>query len=185
MEEVEKENNAEISVPETVDVPVLEVEFDKFIEISEKINLVDSLSLISMANHVKDYSNREKYPIVDLVNELLECQKEENNWRISNHTVVEYQNNENKIQFLDKTICDAGRIIIISKMNTVFIVPGEKSIKEGNCQPNQIIKLTNLISSQLFLMKFRDIKQEDGDGFDLRVEYALISKKSEANDAKN
>ena len=170
---------------ETIDVPVLEVEFDKFIEITQRINLIDSIKLISMPNHIKTYSNRDECHIIDLVNGLLEYQKEENSWRIEEHKVVEYANNENNVQFLDKTIFGAERVIIISKMNSAFIIPDEKSIKEGKCQPNQIIKLTNLISSQLFLMQFNDIKQENGDGFDLRIEYALISKKSSQDNGSN
>lgn len=161
---------------DTIEVPVLELDFEKFLELSKKINIIDCITLFSMPNHVKSYSNQETTPVGDLILELIEYQKEENEWRISKHPVQNYSVENNTAKFLDKTITDAARIIIVSKMNSVFIIPGEDSIKNGNCQPNQIIKLSNLISSQLFLLQFKDIKEEGSENYDLQVEFALIDR---------
>lgn len=161
---------------DTIEVPVLELDFDKFLELSKKINIVDCITLFSMPNHVKSYSNPEKTPVGDLILELIEYQKEENEWRISKHPVQNYSVENNSARFLDKVITDAARVIIVSKMNSVFIIPGEDSIKNGNCQPNQIIKLSNLISSQLFLLQFKDVKEEGSENYDLQVEFALIDR---------
>lgn len=163
-------------IEETIEVPVLELEFEKFLEICSKINLVDSILEFSMPNHLSSYADRDKSPIANLVEELLEYQKPENSWRVTEHKVVEFAIKEGAITYLDKTIFDASRIIIISKLNSAYIIPGERSISEGKCQPNQIIKLSNMISSQLFLLQFKDVKEENSDKFDLRVEYALINR---------
>lgn len=161
---------------ETIEVPVLELEFEKFLEICNKINLVDSILEFSMPNHLNTYADREKAPIANLIEELLEYQKPENSWRVTEHKVVEFSIKDGAINYLDKMIYDASRIIIVSKLNSAYIIPGEKSIKEGKCQPNQIIRLSNMISSQLFLLQFKDIKEDGSDKFDLRVEYALINR---------
>jgi len=161
---------------DTVEVPVLELTFDKFLELSKKINIIDCITLFSMPNHVKTYSDPEKTPIGDLILELIEYQKEENEWRISKHPVQDYTIENNTAKFLDKSITDAARVIIVSKMNSVFIIPGENSIKNGNCQPNQIIKLSNMISSQLFLLQFKDVKEEDSEKYNLQIEFALIDR---------
>ena len=161
---------------ETIEVPVLELEFEKFLEICSKVNLVDCILEFSMPNHLNSYSDREKAPIATLIEELLEYQKPENSWRVTELKVVEFAIKEGAITYRDKTIFDANRIIIVSKLNSAYIIPGEKSIKEGKCQPNQIIKLSNMISSQLFLLQFKDVKEENSDKFDLRVEYALINR---------
>jgi hypothetical protein len=76
----------------------------------------------------------------------------------------------------DKTVYDSDRVIVISTINSIYIVPGERSIKEGNCKPNEIIKLTNLLSSQIFLLKFADIPNETDGGYDLKVEFKLVEK---------
>lgn len=161
---------------DTIEVPVLELEFENLIEICKKINLVDSVTVFSMPNHVKTYSKRDEKPVSDLVMELLDYQKEENEWRLKSYKVQELAVVDNSIKVLDKTIIDAARIVVISKMNSVFIIPGEESLKNGNCLPNEIIKLSNLISSQLFLLQFKDVKEEGSNNYDLRVEFNLINR---------
>lgn len=163
-------------VEDTIEVPVLELEFENLIEICKKINLVDSVTVFSMPNHVKTYSKRDEKPVSDLVMELLDYQKEENEWRLKSYKVQELAVVDNSIKVLDKTISDAARIVVISKMNSVFIIPGEESLKNGNCLPNEIIKLSNLISSQLFLLQFKDVKEEGSNNYDLRVEFNLINR---------
>ena len=96
---------------EMIEVPVLELEFENFIEICKKINLVDSITIFSMPNHIKTYSNREEKPVSDLVMELLDYQKEENAWRLKVHKVQELSVIDNAIKFLDKTIFDSNRTI--------------------------------------------------------------------------
>lgn len=161
---------------DTIEVPVLELEFENLVEICKKINLVDSVTVFSMPNHVKSYSNRDEKPVSELVMELIDYQKEENEWRLKTHKVQELVVTDNIIKILDKTIYDAARVVVISKMNSVFIIPGEESLKSGNCLPNEIIKLSNLISSQLFLLQFKDVKEEGSNNYDLRVEFALINR---------
>ena len=163
---------------ETVEVPVLELEFENFLEICKKINLVDSVTVFSMPNHVKTYTDREKKPVSDLVMELIDYQKPENEWRLKVHKVQELAVDNDSIKILDKTISDAARIVIISKMNSAFIIPGDKSIKSGNCQPNEIIKFSNMISSRLFLLQFNDVKEEGSNNYNLRVEFNLINRTS-------
>lgn len=169
---------------ETVAVPVLEIEFAKLLQICEKINIADSCTFISMPNHVKAYSNRETMHISELVNMLLEFEEPDNAWRLDKQTVVEMKNSPNSIILSDKVICDSDRVIVISKLNSVYIIPGERSIKEGNCKPNEIIKLTNLLSSQIFLLKFSDIPNENDGGYDLKVEFNMVQKPSIKSEPK-
>lgn len=169
-----------VDEPQEVEVPVLELEFNNLLQICKRINLVDSGAYINMPNHVKTYADPEKKPIKDLITELLSFEEDDNSWRINPIKIEELIATEEFIKVGEKTIYDADRIIIISKMNTIFIIPGEKSIKEGKCQANEIIKLTNLISSQLFLLRFNDVKN-DTDGYDLKIEYQLINRTAVQN----
>lgn len=170
---------------DTIEVPVLEIEFAKFLQICERVNIIDSCLFFSMPNHSRDYANREKINVADLVNTLLDFEKEENSWRVTKKTVVDLTQGEKSIIIGDKTLLDSDRVIIISKMNSAYIIPGEKSIKEGGFLPNEIVKLTNMISSQLFLLRFNDIPDEEKGGFDLKVEYSLIDRtKAKLNHAE-
>ena len=161
---------------ETVAVPVLEIEFNKLLQICEKINIADCCTFISMPDHVKAYSNRENIHISKLVGMLLEYEDPDNAWRLDKQTVVEMKTSSDSIILSDKVIYDSDRVIVISKINSVYIIPGERSIKEGNCKPNEIIKLSNLLSSQIFLLRFSDIPNENDGGYDLKVEFNMVQK---------
>jgi hypothetical protein len=163
---------------ETIAVPVLEIEFAKLLQICEKINIADSCTFISMPDHVKAYSNRETIHISKLVGMLLEYEEPDNAWRLDKKTVLEMKTEPNGIVLDDRAILDSDRVIVISKINSVYIIPGERSIKEGNCKPNEIIKLTNLLSSQIFLLRFSDIPNEKDGGYDLKVEFNMVQKPS-------
>jgi hypothetical protein len=156
----------------------LEIEFAKLLQICEKINIADSCTFISMPNHVKAYSNRETMHISELVNMLLEFEEPDNAWRLDKKTVLELKSTENSISFDGRTIYDSDRVIVISKINSVYIIPGETSIKEGSCKPNEIIKLSNLLSSQIFLLRFNDVPNEKNGGFDLKVEFSMVQRQS-------
>jgi hypothetical protein len=161
---------------EVTEVPVLEVEFAKFLQICEKINIVDSCKFFSMPDHSKKYSERATMPVSELMTMLLDFETEENSWRVNQKTVVDLATQGDKIIIGDKTLFDSNRIIIISRLNSAYIVPGERSIKEGGFMPNEIVKLSNFFSSQLFLLRFSDVPDEKSGGFDLKVEYSLIDR---------
>lgn len=170
-------------IQETVEVPVLEIQFDKLIQICESINIVDSVTLFSMPNHSKTYADRSQLPVSELISTLLSFEDEENKWRVNHKTVVDLVSRADHIQIGDKKIFDSERVVVISKMNSVYIIPGEQSIKRGGFLPNEVVKLSNLISSQLFLLRFKDIPNEKEGGFDLKVEYSLIDRKKIQNNA--
>ena len=174
-----------MSEENTVEVPVLEIEFDTLLEMVKKINLVDCITLFSMPNHLKVYGDSEKTSIGNLMMELVEYQNEENSWRLEKHIVKDFSIENNSIKILDKAIFDTQRIIIVSKMNSIFIIPGENSIKNGNCLPNQIIKLSNLISSQLFLLRLNDVKDKETGKFNLQADFAMIERNFETNKDEN
>lgn len=159
-----------------IEVPVLEIEFNDFLKICEKINIVDSGAFISMPNHSKSYSDKENVHIKDIVTELLNYQREENKWRLTPFTLCDVETTSESFKIGNKTLFDSSRIIIISKMNSAFIIPGEKSIAEGGFLPNEILKVSNMISSQLFLLRFTDVKNEEQDGYDLKIQYSLIDR---------
>jgi hypothetical protein len=159
-----------------MEIPVLELEFSKVIELCKKINIVDSVTYYSMPDHVKKYENREQYSIDVLINELIGYQTDENKWRLREDKVIDFQCGDDYLKVGDKTIYDSSRIIIISKINSIYIIPGERSIAEGNCTPNEIIRLSNLISSQFYLLRFNDVENEDKTGYDLKVDYMVIDR---------
>lgn len=171
------ENTETVENTETpMEIPVLELEFPKLVEICKKINIVDNVTYYSMPEHIKKYENREQYSIDTLINELFSYQSDENKWRLKDNKVVDFLCEDDCLKIADKTIYDSSRIIIISKINSIYIIPGERSIAEGNCAPNEIIRLTNLISSQFFLLRFSDIENEDKSGYDLKVDYVIIDR---------
>lgn len=156
----------------TVQVPVLELEYDKLVEILKNVTDIDAVTTISMPNHVKEYATKDKITIGNLVNELVSYEQGgEHEWRLRREwnvgggTMV-----DGNIAIAGKTLYDAYRVIVIAKMNAVYIIPGEKSIKEKEFQPNEIIKLTNLLSRQLFLLSFEDVMADDRPGgYDLKI----------------
>lgn len=160
---------------ETITIPVLELEYSKLLELCQRINIIDTLTYISMPNHVDAYASKDKTSIAALVDELVGYEsKEENKWRIERKPAVDIKVSKDSFAFGERVIYDAKRIIVISQMNSVYIIPGERSIKEGRCKPNEIIKFTNLVSSQYFLLKFDDVPKENNDGYDLKVSFMIV-----------
>lgn len=166
-----------MSEEETISIPVMEIEYDKFVEICNKNNYIDSLTIYSMPNHSKFYSIREDFSIADLIQTLYDYNYEENSWRLEKKPVVDIKVQDNVIKFLDKQLFGAERVIILPKNNSVYIIPDEESIKNGGFKANEILQFSNLISVKMFLMKFIEEPNEDGTNFDVKIEYELVEGK--------
>ena len=174
----EKDTNI-IDVDETVAVPVMETDFNELIKIIKLVNIADSVHLISLPKHVS-YYNSEKISLETGVKEILGYYNDETEfWRIKEKKIEPLGLENDGVKIFDKTIFDANKIIIISKLNSVFIFPGERSIKEGNCLPNEVIRLINLVATKSFLMQFSDEEDEETKKNKLHVEFIPIGKKTE------
>ena len=75
-------------------------------------------------------------------------------------------------------------MVIISKLNSIFIFPGERSIKEGKCSANEVIRLINLIATKSFLMQFTDIEDEKTKENKLHVDFVPIGENINNNAEK-
>lgn len=168
--------------PEEVAIPVMETDFEELAKIINLVNVADSINIISLPRHVSTYTNEEKNSLEEVIKEILSYYNDQNeHWRIKELKIQPVGLDNDTVRIADKVIYDTNKVIVISKLNSVFIFPGERSIKEGNCSPNEVIRLINLIATKSFLMQFNDVEDEETKQHKLHVNFALIGENPPQN----
>lgn len=166
---------------EIIPVPVMETDFNELFKIIKLVNVVDSINLVSLPNHVSYYCN-ENTSLETTIKEILSYYNSENDfWRIKESKIQPVGIEDDTIRFADKVLYDASKVIIISKLNSIFIFPGERSIKDGGCSANEVIRLINLIATKSFLMQFNDIEDENTKENKLHVNFIPIEENIKNN----
>ena len=169
---------------EIIPVPVMETDFNELFKIIKLVNVVDSINLVSLPNHVSYYC-KEGSSLESTVREILSYYNNENDfWRIKESKVQPVSIENDTIRVADKVLFDAVKVVIISKLNSIFIFPGERSIKEGKCSANEVIRLINLIATKSFLMQFTDIEDEKTKENKLHVDFVPIGENINNNAEK-
>lgn len=169
---------------EIIPVPVMETDFNELFKIIKLVNVVDSINLVSLPNHVSYYC-KEDSSLESTVREILSYYNNENDfWRIKESKVQPVGIENDTIRVADRILFDAVKVVIISKLNSIFIFPGERSIKEGKCSANEVIRLINLIATKSFLMQFTDIEDEKTKENKLHVDFVPIGENINNNAEK-
>lgn len=169
---------------EIIPVPVMETDFNELFKIIKLVNVVDSINLVSLPNHVSYYC-KEGSSLESTVREILSYYNNENDfWRIKESKVQPVGIENDTIRVADRVLFDAVKVVIISKLNSIFIFPGERSIKEGKCSANEVIRLINLIATKSFLMQFTDIEDEKTKENKLHVDFVPIGENINNNAEK-
>lgn len=160
---------------ENIEIPVLETDFSEFFKVMSLINFADSMDTITLPKHSSNYTDSAKMPLEPLMKELLGFyQQEDEKWRINNNRAVPIVVEDNSIKLPGKTLYDAGRIIIISRLNSICVFPGERSIKDGSFAPNEVIRFINLVATKSFLMQLVDVLNPDEKLHSLKVNFIPI-----------
>lgn len=169
-----------MSEENTVEVPILVIDFETLKNICSKVDIVDSYSVITMPNLSADYADSEKHSLGNLITTLMEYESDENNqWRIEKNVVQQIQITENGINIGPILIQDVEKIIVVSKINSLYIIPGKNTIVSKAIKPNEILRLSNFISTRMFLMQFNDVKSKQKEnGYDLNISFSLIDKEN-------
>ena len=175
-----------VEASEEMSIAVLETDFSELLKITKLVNFADSVDAISLPKHISHYSNNENIGLEQIIRELLEFyQNEDEKWRINSQRAVPIVTEDDSIKIPGKILHDAGRIVIISKLNSIFIFPGERSIKEGSAAPNEVIRLINMVATKSFLMQLTDVANENDTSLSLKVNFIPIDNiNNENNDSQ-
>lgn len=171
-----------MSVEEQEMVNIQAVDFTTLKTMTERIGFVHRYITFNMPNkastYVQDSSN-----LSNFIQQMIDYTKSdsEENWRVEELKNVKYGNIEGGICIADnKTLFDVEKCLIIPKLQIVFVVPGEKSVKEGGFNAAHVICLIGLISTMPLMMKFDSVPDpNDSSKQALSVSYEIWERTSE------
>ena len=164
----------DIQNKEGIEVSALQITFENLKKICAKATYADECSLVAMPFQTSIYADTTQYTTGSVLNLIIEYENEDNPWRITKKVVQQIKSDENSIIIGDIKIVDAEKIIVVSKLNSIFILPGSETIKNKFVNPNEIIHLTNLISTAAFLIKFEDVADKESNDINLKINYLKI-----------
>lgn len=153
---------------------VQQVDWKTFTPLIEKVTNVNRLYMYNMPNKAEKYVSE----IVDLIKTLdgyLSSPDEE--WRVTNESNVlfKYDKNDDTLYVGNWVITEPKLILCIPKLNSFFIVPGDKSTYKGSPNPTQIIQLSNCISVMPMLLCMREMPDEKKKGvINIAMTYEMI-----------
>ena len=156
------------------------IKFDVFMQIVEKINLIDSLYMYSMPTHIKAYEgdvNKLTSPIFSFY------ENEDEKWRVNLTRGVEAQVTKDSFSFQDKRIVDCRVCLCMPITNSIILVPGDESIKLGwDC--SKIVQFTNLVSLTPRLLRLLDmVNEDDPEKHHIGIDYEIVETSSENPDS--
>lgn len=166
----EKENEAMMHV----------INFDAFMKLTTKATLIDLLNT---------------YQLPDLADKLIEKDESDfiymlagyhnsadDSWRIKKDKLVKIErsskadgDSDDNFTFGGRKVFDAKMIYVVPKFNSIFLVPGERSIREGGCTPVEVYQFTNLISTCPTLIRIKNVEAPDGN-IGLSLNYEIIDR---------
>lgn len=163
------------NVEETKKIYLQSISYDTFLKIIHNVNLVDSIYMYSMSNHIKNYSNNVEETVQTIFSYY---ENEDEKWRIANMRQVELTINSDEeiVNFGGTRICDAALCICMPITNSIILVPGQKSIENG-WDVTKIVQFTNMISMTPMLLKLMDVEDEENPpNHKISVSYEVIGK---------
>lgn len=137
------------------------VDFETLKEITKKINFVHRCISYTMPSKASTYVGKDK-DLTSFIQTLMDYTNPENeeSWRVSKQWNLQYGFGEDFIQIGSMKLYDIEECIIIPQLQTVFIVPGEKSVK-GGINASTVITLNDLISTMPLVMEFLSVPDEN------------------------
>lgn len=167
-----EENNSEGEIKK---VYLQSISFETLLKIVKGTDKIGSLYMFSMPNHIKTYiSDVEK--TTQSIFSIFE--NEDERWRVKSASNVDIKSNDESIVFgPNNTILDADLCICMPIVNSIFIIPGPKSIEAG-WDVTKIVQFTNLVSLTPMLLRLTDVEDEENPpNHKISVSYEVLEKK--------
>lgn len=143
---------------EAENVVIHALEFNTFIDICTRATVADLSNTYTLPDLGKKFIEKGEADFIQMLANYHE--NEDEKWRIRKDKVLNIQSNGSEFKFGDKTLLDSEAIYVIPKINSIFVIPGERSIKEGRCSPVEVYQFTNLISTEPMLIRFTNLERE-------------------------
>lgn len=151
------------------------IAFDSFLKLVNKASMIDLCNTYQLPDLAEKFIKKEDDSgfIQMLANYH---NSEDDKWRVKKQKLLKIELAEDSFKFGEKKLFDAKIIYVVPKFNSIFVVPGERSIKEGSCSPVEAYQFTNLISTAPFLVRIVNIEAPDGKA-GLSLNYEIIENK--------
>ena len=147
----EKENEAMMHV----------IAFDSFMKLVNRASIIDLCNVYQLPDLAEKFINKDDDS--NFIQMLANYHgSEDDKWRVKKQKLLKIKITEDSFTFGEKKLFDAKIIYVVPKFNSIFVVPGERSIKEGSCSPVEAYQFTNLISTAPFLVRIVNIESPDG-----------------------
>lgn len=148
------------------------VSFDTFLKIVKDVNLIGTAYFYSMPNHIKTYA-KDVEGTTQSIFSIFE--NEDERWRVKSIKQLHTNVTENSIQFGDFTILDSDLCLCMPMINSIVLLPGQKSIENG-WDVTKIVLLSSMISMTPMLLRLTDIEDEENPpNHKISVSYETIS----------
>lgn len=171
MSEEKIENNTGESQDDIKRFYIQSINFETFLKIVAEVNMVDSVYLYNMPNHIKSYSKN-----VDETTKALFSifENEDEKWRVKAAKQVQMDVGENGITFSNYNIVDSDLCLCMPIINSIVLIPGPKSIENG-WDVTKIVQFTNMVSMTPMLLRLTDVEDsENPSNHKISVSYEVI-----------
>ena len=151
----EKENEAIMHV----------IDFSAFMKLTAKATFIDLLNTYQLPDLADKFIDKNESDFIQMLAGY--HNSEDDKWRIKKEKLVKIEYNTKEsgsddiFAFNGRKIFDAKMIYVVPKFNSIFLVPGERSIKEGGCTPVEVYQFTNLISTCPTLIRIKNLETEN------------------------
>lgn len=149
------------------------IAFDAFLKLTRKASIIDLCNVYQLPDLAEKYIADDDGGFIQMLADY--HSNDDEKWRIKKEKLLNIVLTEDSFKFGSKILFDAKIIYVVPKYNSIFVIPGERSIKEGSCSPVEAYQFTNLISTSPFLIRMMNIEAPDGKT-GLSLNYEIIEK---------
>lgn len=156
---------------------VHQVQYKTLLSILEKVTDVNKTFVYTMPSKAQKYASS-GFELINTLNEYIDGEQD---WRIAKNTNVKLEVRDEKILIGQNNVISGTKLVLcIPRINSIIIIPDQKSLINGVKDPTKIIQLTNCISVMPLLVKLLDERDEnDAEKFILGMSYEIIIPKTE------
>lgn len=141
------------------------LDFTTFIKVLERINVVKTLYNFQLPNKATSYI-KENESYAPFIQTLIDYTNPESDdfWRVCHTGPLPVKVESSSVTIGDRKLLDVAMCAVIPELQSVFIVPGDQSVKEGGFSASDAISLSGLISTTPLQMVFRSVPDEKDEG---------------------
>lgn len=149
------------------------ISFDSFLKLTSKASIIDLLNVYQLPDLADKFIDKDDSEFIQTLASYHDDENEK--WRIKKEKLLQIEKTEDSFKFGARTLFDSKVVYVVPKFNSIFLIPGERSIKEGSCTPVEVYQFTNFISTNPFLIRIQNIESPDGK-VGLSLNYEIIEK---------